>query len=150
MEYVNGGTLFDYQNEVGILSMKQAVEFLKDIIDALMYLHGRSIAHRDIKPENIVINSAGIAKLCDFGWSAVVESSRSTFCGTLDYAPPEIIERKSYDCTVDLWCIGILTYELFVGKAPFESENRNEVMQRIVNVLFVFIQIDIQGIPMLN
>ncbi len=84
----------------------------------MAYLHERSIAHRDIKPENIVITN-GIAKLCDFGWSAVVQSVRSTFCGTLDYAPPEIIERKSYDCTVDLWSIGILAYELLVGKAPF-------------------------------
>lgn len=88
MEYINGGTLFDFQNEVGVLNVKQAVDFLKDIIDAIGYLHDRSIAHRDIKPENIVITSAGIAKLCDFGWSIVVESTRSTFCGTLDYAPP--------------------------------------------------------------
>lgn len=88
MEYINGGTLFDFQNEVGVLNIKQAVDFLKDIIDAIGYLHDRSIAHRDIKPENIVITSAGIAKLCDFGWSTVIESTRSTFCGTLDYAPP--------------------------------------------------------------
>lgn len=110
LEYLSGGTLFDYQNEVGILSTKQAVSFLKDIIDALVYLHDLNIAHRDIKPENIVISSTGIAKLCDFGWSAVVQSMRETFCGTLDYAPPEIIQRKKYDTTVDLWCIGILTY----------------------------------------
>ena len=50
MEYINGGTLFDFQNEVGVLNTKQAVDFLKDIIDALGYLHERSIAHRDIKP----------------------------------------------------------------------------------------------------
>lgn len=50
MEYVNGGTLFDYQNNIGILSVKEAAEFLKDIIEALGYLHSKSIAHRDIKP----------------------------------------------------------------------------------------------------
>jgi serine/threonine protein kinase len=109
IEYLNGGTLFDYQNEVGALGVKQAVDFLKDIIDALIYLHEKSIAHRDLKPENIVICN-GIAKVCDFGWSAVIQNVRSTFCGTLDYAPPEIIERKTYDTTVDLWCIGVLTY----------------------------------------
>jgi aurora kinase len=111
-----------------VLSTKQAANFLKDIIDALTYLHERNIAHRDIKPENIVISSAGIAKLCDFGWSAVVQSMRETFCGTLDYASPEIILRKKYDTTIDLWCIGILTYELFVGRAPFEGSCRNETM----------------------
>ena len=117
--------------------MKETVDFLRDIIEALAYLHEKSIAHRDIKPENIVISSEGVAKLCDFGWSALVESSRQTFCGTLDYAAPEVVERKQYDTSVDIWCIGILTYELLTGRAPFESEKRNVVMEKIVNVLLV-------------
>ena len=75
MEYVNGGTLFDYQNNIGILSVKEAAQFLKDIIEALGYLHSKSIAHRDIKPYNILI-TFGIAKLCDFGWSAIVDTMR--------------------------------------------------------------------------
>lgn len=50
LEYLNGGTLFEYQNEIGVLPAKQAVSFLKDIIDALVYLHDLNIAHRDIKP----------------------------------------------------------------------------------------------------
>ena len=115
---MSGGTLFEHLNKVGHLGVKEAVDFLRDVIEGLMYLHERSIAHRDIKPENIVINS-GMAKLCDLGWSAFVESARTTFCGTLDYAPPEIIERKTYDWSVDIWSIGILTYELFIGRAPF-------------------------------
>lgn len=69
---MNGGTLFDYLNEVNCLSLKETVEYLRDIIDAIKYMHEKSIAHRDIKPENIVISSEGVAKLCDFGWSAVV------------------------------------------------------------------------------
>jgi serine/threonine protein kinase len=69
---MNGGTLFDYLNEVTCLNIKEAAEYLKDIIEALTHMHDKSIAHRDIKPENIVISSEGVAKLCDFGWSAIV------------------------------------------------------------------------------
>jgi predicted Ser/Thr protein kinase len=72
MEYMNGGTLFDYLNEVTALTLREAAEYLRDIIEALTYMHDKSIAHRDIKPENIVVSSEGVAKLCDFGWSAVV------------------------------------------------------------------------------
>lgn len=121
MEYMNGGTLFDYLNEVPYMDVHVAVLFLKDVIEALHYMHDKSIAHRDIKPENIVTNSEGVAKLCDFGWSAIVETSRKTYCGTFDYAPPEILERKNYDTSVDIWCIGVLTYELLTGRVPFEG-----------------------------
>jgi serine/threonine protein kinase len=72
MEYLNGGTLFDLLNEVSCLGVREAAEYLKDVIEALSYMHEKSIAHRDIKPENIVISSEGVAKLCDFGWSALI------------------------------------------------------------------------------
>lgn len=105
-------------------------------------MHERSVAHRDIKPQNIVISSEGVAKLCDFGWSAVVETSRKTYCGTFDYAPPEILERKNYDTSVDIWCIGVLTYELLTGRCPFEGDKRNIIMEKIVNVTNILFQVD--------
>lgn len=73
LEYLNGGTLFDFQSNIGTFSVKEAIVFLKDIINALTYLHDQHIAHRDLKPENIVLSSTGMAKLCDFGWSTVVK-----------------------------------------------------------------------------
>ena len=65
-----------------------AAHYVKCTLEAITYMHDKSIAHRDIKPENIVIASDGVSKLCDFGWSALVESSRKTYCGTFDYVPP--------------------------------------------------------------
>lgn len=88
---MNGGTLFEYMSRMKRMPLKEAVAILADIIDAVSYIHQRSIAHRDIKPENIVLSSEGVAKLCDFGWSAVVSNSRKTYCGTFDYAAPEIL-----------------------------------------------------------
>ena len=61
---------------------------------------------------------------------------RSTFCGTLDYASPEMLQREQYDESVDVWCIGVLAYEMLVGRAPFESSDRQAVMHGIVNVIF--------------
>ena len=123
--------------EKDILDINEAAEYLKNVIEALSYIHDRSIAHRDIKPENIVLTTEGVAKLCDFGWSALVETSRKTYCGTFDYAPPEILQHKQYDTSVDLWCIGVLTYEVLTGRVPFEGEKRKEVMEKILSVIIV-------------
>ncbi len=84
-----------------------------------------------------MISTEGVAKICDLGWSSVVESARNTYCGTLDYACPEILERKEYDLSVDIWSIGILTYEMLMGKAPFEHKDRSLVKERIINVRFI-------------
>ncbi|KAM7332911.1 hypothetical protein ACRRTK_006231 [Alexandromys fortis] len=62
------------------------------------------------------------------------EQRRKTMCGTLDYLPPEMIEGRTYDEKVDLWCIGVLCYELLVGNPPFESSTHNETYKRILKV----------------
>ncbi len=69
--------------------------------------------------------SHGVGKLCDFGWATYCGNDRrKTYCGTFDYAAPEILEGSEYDITVDLWCLGVLAYELVVGKAPFFHYSR--------------------------
>lgn len=75
-----------------------------------------------------------MCKLCDFGWATFCDERRKTYCGTFDYAAPEILEGAEYDMTVDLWCLGVLTYELLAGKAPFYHFSRKETMKRIMNV----------------
>lgn len=106
--------------------------------NALEYLHCKHCIHRDIKPENI-LNNLGILKIADFGWSVHTPSNmRKTFCGTLDYLPPEIVESKLYDNNVDLWCLGVLCYEFCVGYPPFESEKQKETYLKIRSVSFSF------------
>lgn len=75
-----------------------------------------------------------VSKLCDFGWAAVCKDRRTTYCGTLDYVSPEIIEGEGYDDSVDIWCIGVLAYELICGKTPFYNISRKETMKRIRDV----------------
>ena len=78
--------------------------------------------------------SGGVGKLCDFGWAAICTNRRTTYCGTFDYAAPEILEGDEYDMSVDLWCLGVLAYELLVGKAPFYHISRKETMRKIKSV----------------
>jgi aurora kinase len=106
--------------------------------NALKYIHRKNVIHRDIKPENI-LNSIGTLKISDFGWSIHAPSaSRKTFCGTLDYLPPEMIEKKAHNQRVDLWCLGILTFEFCVGAPPFESERQEETCKKIIGLDFEF------------
>ena len=93
---------------------------------ALRYLHRKHVIHRDIKPENILVGIHGEIKISDFGWSVHAPNNRrKTMCGTLDYLPPEMIKPGTsdnfYNEKVDLWSLGVLTYEFLVGEAPFED-----------------------------
>ncbi|XP_027830726.1 aurora kinase B isoform X3 [Ovis aries] len=108
---------------------------MEELADALTYCHAKKVIHRDIKPENLLLGLRGELKIADFGWSVHAPSlRRKTMCGTLDYLPPEMIEGRTHNEKVDLWCIGVLCYELLVGNPPFESASHNETYRRIVKV----------------
>lgn len=107
------------------------------MIDALEYCHQNNVLHRDIKPENILVGYNHELKISDFGWS-VHSSISQTFCGTIDYVPPEMLNRQSYDHNVDLWSLGILTYELICGKPPFEAEKTETTYQKIKTLDYTF------------
>ena len=79
------------------------------------------------------MDTEGNIKLCDFGWSAENNSgSRETFCGTFDYMAPEMILNKPHDFRLDIWCLGILLFELLHGKAPFPGKNDHEKCMNII------------------
>jgi len=81
-------------------------------------MHEKKVIHRDIKPENILMSKNEI-KLADLGFASFCNNLRSTFCGTPDYIAPEMIKGEKYSFSVDIWAIGILTYEITTGVAPF-------------------------------
>ena len=78
----------------------------------------------------------GELKLCDFGWAVYAPASRrSTLCGTLDYLPPEMLaEGPKYDHAVDLWSLGVLTYELLIGMPPFEHNDQCRTQRKITQL----------------
>ncbi|KAJ5084286.1 hypothetical protein NUU61_008865 [Penicillium alfredii] len=104
----------------------KAAQYIAQMAAALKYLHKKHVIHRDIKPENILVGIHGEIKISDFGWSVHAPNNRrQTMCGTLDYLPPEMLHtgpnENFYGEKVDLWSLGVLTYEFLVGEAPFED-----------------------------
>jgi serine/threonine protein kinase len=96
---------------------------------AIGHLHHKGVVYRDIKPENILLEEDGYLVLTDFGLAQLLDfgESTDTYCGTPDYMAPEIIKHTNagHGFPVDWWTIGILTYEMIVGRAPFKANNRH-------------------------
>jgi len=122
------------------LRESEAAGYVYQLCNALNYLHTKRVIHRDIKPENILIGKYSILKLADFGWSAESTSTckRTTLCGTLDYLPPEMLNGNGYDEKIDLWCLGVLTYEMIIGKPPFDSQTQHETIRMIRSIELTF------------
>ncbi|XP_006903022.1 PREDICTED: aurora kinase C-like [Elephantulus edwardii] len=133
LEYAPRGEVYKELQKFHRFSEQRTATIIEDLADALSYCHENRVIHRDIKPENLLLGLLGEVKIADFGWSVHSPSlRRKTMCGTLDYLSPEIIEGRTYDEKVDLWCIGVLCYELLVGTPPFESSSQSETSKRIL------------------
>lgn len=139
LEYAPRGELYKKLKDATRFDEPTTSVYISQIIDALTVCHSRDVIHRDIKPENILVGFNGQLKIADFGWSVHAPSSRrQTMCGTLDYLPPEMVQHKVYDKSVDLWCLGVLTYEFLVGRPPFEMERTDDTYDRIIRVQYSF------------
>lgn len=135
IEYVAKGELFKILRKMGTFNDVRASKYIYQMANALLYLHNKHVIHRDIKPENILLGLDGNIKISDFGWSVYAPvSRRTTMCGTLDYLPPEMVEAKEHDYRVDVWSLGILTYEFLVGSPPFEEPGHAATYKRISKV----------------
>lgn len=134
LEYAAGGAVFSLLQKQPNKRFDEHIsaKFIHQVADALNYCHKNNVIHRDVKPENLLLTIDGNIKLADFGWSVHISTSkRKTICGTIDYLAPEIVTRKKYDITVDLWCLGILCYEFLVGVPPFRAKTEDETYKKI-------------------
>lgn len=138
LEYAECGELYSRLKKKGRLQEPEAARYVRQLADALNYCHAKRVIHRDIKPENILLDGKGNVKIADFGWAVVsADSRRETICGTLDYLPPEMISNRTHDHTVDNWAIGILLYEMLVGRPPFEYPDQTRTLQAILDCRFI-------------
>lgn len=135
LEYAPGGELYKRLTSKGRFTEHETAKYVVEMARALDYCHKKHVIHRDIKPENLLLGLNGELKIADFGWSVHAPSlRRDTFCGTLDYLPPEMVEVKGYDEKVDLWSLGVLCYEFLVGEPPFDAPGKKATFKRISRV----------------
>lgn len=127
-EFVEGGELFSViqNSENHRMSESHAKLVIAQLVLATEQLHARGIVHRGIKPENIVIGRDGYVKLIDFGFAKQLSRDPKvrthTVLGTPEYLAPEMIQAVGHSLPVDLWCLGVLLFELLAGHVPFDAE----------------------------
>jgi serine/threonine-protein kinase len=140
-EFIDGHTLKQVITDRPITFPEIGAMVVLQVARALAHAHHVGILHRDVKPENIMVRSDGIVKLMDFGISHMVDLERLTVTGQLlgspAYMAPEHVEGRQLDFRTDVFAVGIVLYQLTVGKLPFEGKNPHEVLKRIAECKFV-------------
>lgn len=136
MEFKQGGELYRHLKKLTKFPENVAKFYGAQILCGLSYLHKNNIMYRDMKPENILLDEDGNVALADFGISKIIEQTDLTksFVGTPEYVAPEIILQKGHNKGVDIWCYGILLYEMIYGVPPFYNKNQNIMLNWIVTI----------------
>ncbi|XP_043944195.1 calcium/calmodulin-dependent protein kinase type 1D [Protopterus annectens] len=143
MQLVSGGELFDRIVEKGFYTEKDASTLIRQVLDAVYYLHKMGIVHRDLKPENLLYYSPheeSKIMISDFGLSKMEGTGdvMSTACGTPGYVAPEVLAQKPYSKAVDCWSIGVIAYILLCGYPPFYDENDSKLFEQILKAEYEF------------
>lgn len=139
MEYMEGGMLYDAIEDGVQFDEADVIQFTREILDGLHYLHEVGIVHRDIKPENVLCTSKNTplhVKIADFGLSSIstvadMKANRmlmSTMIGTPEFVAPEIARQQTYTEKVDMWAMGMLCYNVIARRLPMD-ESRDMIQQ---------------------
>ena len=147
-ELIEGISLREYynneiRNQKGISIHKESIfkKIFYQIFSAMDYIHKKNIAHRDIKLENILLKSNYEIKIIDFGFGMLNPEKKlqKFFCGTPNYMPPEIAEKKPYvGQLADMWSLGVLVYKIFCADFPFKGKDEKELYKSIKSGKFSY------------
>lgn len=135
LDFVRGGTLFTRLSKEVRFPEKDVQFYIAELALALDHLHQLGIVYRDLKPQNILIDEMGHIKLTDFGLckESVDKNNKAySFCGTLPYMAPEVVDEKGHSQSADWWSYGIVMFEMLTGSLPFQGKDRQKTMDMIL------------------
>jgi len=137
LEYVDGKPLSDYIKPDKLLPVATALQIAFKCCNAMEYASGLGLIHRDLKPNNLMLTRTGDIKISDFGASQIVDSQATQLSGVVgspSYMSPEQIGEKELDFRSDMFSLGVVLYELLVGRRPFEADNMMTLMYQITQI----------------
>uniref|UniRef100_A0A8C2IWH3 non-specific serine/threonine protein kinase n=1 Tax=Cyprinus carpio TaxID=7962 RepID=A0A8C2IWH3_CYPCA len=151
LEMSDQGRLLDYIVSWGNLTEEKVAFYLRDILEALQYLHNCRIVHLDLKPENLVVDqspSQPMVKLTDFGDAVQLNSTPYVhpLLGSPEFAAPELVLGNPVSLSSDLWSLGVVTYVMLSGASPFLDESVEETCLNICRLDFSFPDDYFQGV----
>ncbi|XP_054625857.1 ribosomal protein S6 kinase alpha-2 isoform X2 [Dunckerocampus dactyliophorus] len=135
LDFLRGGDLFTRLSKEVMFTEEDVKFYLAELALALDHLHSLGIIYRDLKPENILLDEEGHIKITDFGLSkeAIDHDKRAySFCGTIEYMAPEVVNRRGHTQSADWWSFGVLMFEMLTGSLPFQGKDRKETMALIL------------------
>uniref|UniRef100_A0A8C7V6R5 Ribosomal protein S6 kinase n=1 Tax=Oncorhynchus mykiss TaxID=8022 RepID=A0A8C7V6R5_ONCMY len=141
LDFLRGGDLFTRLSKEVMFTEEDVKFYLAELALALDHLHGLGIIYRDLKPENLPMYHFQLGSFCcplfvpDFGLSKESidhENKAYSFCGTVEYMAPEVVNRRGHTLSADWWSYGVLMFEMLTGTLPFQGKDRKETMTMIL------------------
>jgi eukaryotic-like serine/threonine-protein kinase len=135
MEFIDGVSLREIIRTEQPMKPERAFGLMRQICEALVYMHGQGVVHRDLKPENILVTAAGVVKIMDFGIALDEEARRLTWSGlsstigTPDYMAPEQVSGRRGDARTDIYSLGVMLYEMLTASLPYAATNVYNMMR---------------------
>lgn len=130
-EFIEGGSLADRLTK-GTPWRTETLTLIADVADALHHAHERGFVHRDIKPSNILLDEHGKPFLADFGIAVTSQETQASSLGTLPYMAPEQLGEGKADVRSDIYSLGVVLYQLLMGRLPFDAADPGELRQKIL------------------
>ncbi|KAI9043810.1 serine/threonine-protein kinase [Aspergillus affinis] len=143
-QLATGGELFDRICDYGKFTEKDASQTIRQVLDAVNYLHDRNIVHRDLKPENLLYltrDPTSQLVLADFGIAKMLDNPSevlTSMAGSFGYAAPEVMLKQGHGKAVDMWSLGVITYTLLCGYSPFRSESLSDLIEECSTGRIIF------------